>query len=354
MVMINKSLLKNGVLSAALAFSTLAFTQISFAADLPKTELTVVGTWSHLSQYKNFEQPFWANEIKEKSGGAIEAKVQGFNDMGLKGAEVVRLMRKGVIDFGSTILGYLAADDPINEAIDLAGLSPDMKTARAVTEAFKPVLEKKYLDAYGVKLLGIWPYSAQVLFCNAPISGLADLKGLKVRTANRTLAEFVGALGGTGVTMAFGEVVLGLQNKVVDCAITGSLSGYSAKWYEVSTHIYELPVGWSQVMHAVSLKKWNSLDPKVQEFLQTNITDLENRIWESAAEETVQGINCNTGKGDCKFGEPAKMEFIPISEQDRTKLKEVLNQTVLPRWFKRCGDACADEWKSTVGKVAGL
>ena len=51
-------------------------------------------------------------------------------------------------------------------------------------------------------------------------------------------------------------------------AITGSLSGNSAKWHEVSTHLYTLPLGWSHVMHAVNLKRWNSLDPKVRAFLE--------------------------------------------------------------------------------------
>lgn len=50
--------------------------------------------------------------------------------MGMKGAEIFRLMRLGVIDFGSTVLGYVAGDDARNEAIDLAGLAPDIETAR--------------------------------------------------------------------------------------------------------------------------------------------------------------------------------------------------------------------------------
>lgn len=88
------------------------------------TQLKVVGTWSNLSQYKNFEQPFWSKEITEKSGGAITADIKGFNEMGLKGGEIGRLMKQGVIDFGSTVLGYMASDDTKNEAMDLAGLEP--------------------------------------------------------------------------------------------------------------------------------------------------------------------------------------------------------------------------------------
>jgi TRAP-type C4-dicarboxylate transport system substrate-binding protein len=336
-----------GALVAGLAGTALA-------QDLPKTQLKVVGAWGMLTQYRNFEQPFWTKELAEKSGGAVTADITPFNEMGLKGAEIFRLMRLGVIDFGSTVLGYVAADDARNEAVDLAGLSPDVETARKVSDAYKPIYDKFYGERFGIKVLGIWPYSAQVLFCNGEIKGLADLKGKKVRTGNRTLAEFVEAFGGTGVTLSFSEVVPALQNKVVDCAITGTLSGNSAKWHEVSTHIYALPLGWSHVMHAVNLKRWNSLDPKVRAFLEKEITGLEDRIWKAAAQETEQGYLCNAGKDECTMGTKAKMTIVPVSDADRALLKKALDEVVLPKWAARCAGDCVPAWNASVGKVVGL
>lgn len=333
---------------------TIGLAGASFAQDMPKTPLKVVGAWGNLTQYKNFEQPFWTKEISEKSGGAITAEITPFNEMGLKGAEIYRLMRLGVIDFGSTVLGYVAADDARNEAVDLAGLAPDAATARKISDAYKPVYDKFYGERFGIKVLGIWPYSAQVLFCNGEIKGLADLKGKKVRTGNRTLAEFVEAFGGTGVTLAFNEVVPALQNKVVDCAITGTLSGNSAKWHEVATHIYALPLGWSHVMHAVNLKTWQRLDPKVRSFLEKEIAGLENRIWQAAAEETQQGYDCNAGKDSCTMGTKAKMTVVPVSDTDKAALKKALTETVLPKWAARCAGECVAEWNASVGKVVGL
>ena len=322
----------------------------ALAQDLPKTELKVVGTWSNLSLYKNFEKPFWEQDITSASNGAITATVQGFNEMGLKGPEIVRLMEQGVIDFGATILGYLAADDPRNEAIDLAGLSPDANTARRVSEAYKPTLAKLYDEEYDIKLLSIWPYSAQVMFCNRPLTSLADLKGAKVRTANRTLAEFMEAVGAEGVTMAFSEVVPAMQQGVIDCGITGSLSGYSAKWNEVATHLYALPVGWSQVILAVSNSKWNTLDPKAQEFILDQLATLEDKIWRNAEFETEQGIACTTG-GECSFGPSASMTLVPVSFEDEIMIKEVLRNTVLPKWAERCGEECAKQWSEEVGFI---
>jgi TRAP-type C4-dicarboxylate transport system substrate-binding protein len=324
------------------------------AQDLPRTHLKVVGAWGNLSQYKNFEQPFWTREIPEKSKGAVTAEITPFNEMGLKGAEIFRLMRLGVIDFGSTVLGYVAADDARNEAIDLAGLAPDVDTARRISDAYRPVYDRFYRERFGIQVLAIWPYPAQVIFCNGPISGLEDLRGKKVRTGNRTLAEFVEALGGTGVTMSFSEVVPALQNKVVDCAITGTLSGNAAKWYEVTTHLYALPVGWSQVMHAVNLKTWERLPAAVRDFLLREIRDLEDRIWKAMDEETRQGIDCNIGRDTCTMGSKGKMTLVPVSDRDRELLGRVLREVVVPKWAARCGAECVQEWNATVGAIVGI
>jgi TRAP-type C4-dicarboxylate transport system substrate-binding protein len=51
-----------------------------------------------------------------------------------------------------------------------------------------------------------------------------------------------------------------LQNGVVDCAVTGAGSGYSAGWWEVSTHLLPIPLGgWDSVVTAMNLDRWNSL-----------------------------------------------------------------------------------------------
>ncbi|OZI58524.1 TRAP transporter substrate-binding protein [Bordetella genomosp. 1] len=343
--------MKQAWIAAALA---VAITGIAHAQDLPKTQLKVVGGLSNLTAYNDYERPFWTKTIPEHSKGQVTADIKGFNEMGLKGPELLRLMSQGVIEFGTATLAYFASDNPINEAIDLAGLAPDVKTAREVTNAFEPVYAKVYGDGANVKLLGISTYPAQVLFCNAQISGLADVKGKKVRTSSRTTAEFIEALGGTSVTMPFGEVVPALQNKVVDCAITGSLSGYSAKWYEVSTHLYALPINWNQQIHAVNQKAWDKLDPKVRTFLQAEIKTLVDNIWEAAAKQTQEGYDCNTGAAACTQPVKGKMTLVQPTDADRALLKKVLNESVLPKWAARCSAQCVKDFNATVGPVVGL
>jgi len=340
------------ILGGALALS--AVSGIASAAEnLPKTKVNVVGTWANLSIYKQREKPFWTKTIPADSNGAVTADIKAFTEMGLKGGEVFRLMKTGVIDFGSTVLGYVAGDDPENEAVDLAGFSADIDVARKVVDAYKPVLADLYEKKYGIKLLAVFPFHAQVMYCNGKISGLSDLKGKKVRTFSKSLSEFVDAVGGTGVNIPFGEVVPAMQKGVVDCAITGALSGNLAKWSEVTTDLYALPVGWSMVMHGVNLKSWNKLDPAVQKFLSKEISTWENSVWAEADKETKVGLSCNTG-GPCDGGNPATLNLVPVSAVDKAKLRDIMENVIVPKWANRCGGACVAKWNDTVGKVVGM
>ena len=336
------------LLTAALLASTSALAQ-----ELPKTHVKITGGLSNLTAYQQFEQPFWTKTIPEQSKGQVTAEIKGFNEMGIKGPELLRLMGSGVIEFGTATLSYFASDNPINEAVDLAGLAPDVKTAREVTKGFEPVLAKLYGQGNNVKLLGMSTYPAQVLFCNADIKGLADIKGKKVRTSSRTQADFVEALGGSSVTLAFGEVVRALQNKVVDCAITGSLSGYSAKWYEVSTHLVALPINWNQQMHAANGKTWANLKPPVQTFLQTQIDALMDQIWDAAAKQTQEGYDCNTGAAACTQAVKGKMVLVQPSAADRDLLKKIRDQ-VIAKWAARCNAQCVNDFNATIGKQLGV
>lgn len=320
------------------------------AQDYPETRLTVQGGWATAGIYQEIEVPFWTERLPSVTGGKVTASITSLNEKGLKGPEVFRLMRMGVIDFGTSALGYVAGDDPQNEGPDLAGIALDIETARKVSDAYKPTLSKLYMEKYGIKLLMLYPAEAQVFWCNSPIASLSDLRGKKVRTGNRTVADFVEAAGGVTVTMPFGEVVTSLQLGVIDCAVTGTFSGNSAGWHEVTTHLYPLTVGWSPFMYAVNARTWERLDPSLQTLLTGELAKLEDEIWSAGAVRTAEGLSCATG-GDCTFGKKGSMTLVPLAEADTELRSKLVKDVVLSRFAERCGDECMADWNETVGAL---
>jgi TRAP-type C4-dicarboxylate transport system substrate-binding protein len=325
------------------------------AQDIQSTTLSVVGSWSSLQLHKKYEQPFWGETIPSESGGKIEVELSTFDQQGLKGGEVFRLLDNGLFDIGATVADYTVQDAPELEGLDLPMMAPDVAEARKVAKAYKPVLDDALRKRFDAKLLNVVPYPQQVVFCNTPISSLSDLEGKKVRASGRTTAEFVNGVGAEGITMGFSEVPTALQRGVIDCAITGSLPGYSSGWYEMSTHLYALPVGgWDHVVTAVRLETWNGLNEATQEFLMAQNEQYENHVWDSAIQRTEDGINCLTGNGPCPLGEPGSLKLVEATEGDIELAREILKETILPNWAERVDNEWVQRWNDTIGGVVNL
>jgi len=316
-------------------------------------QLHVVGSWNSLTLFKNFEKPFWTETVPQELG--IKTSMTSLGQVKLKGPAVVRQMSMGVFDVVHTVADYIVSDSPDLAGLDLPGVTTDIETAKKTVEAYRPTLEKYLKRDFDVKLLSVVPYPAQVLFSRVPIKGLDDLKGKKIRASGWTTSEFVTALGATGVTMSFSEVPQSLQRGVVDCAITGSLSGYSAGWGEVSKYIYPLPVGgWDYVIGIISMNSWNSLSKEQQDKLQTLIHEkLEEPGWAVTARETKEGVDCLTGK-TCPHGEAQNLIEVPVTDEARTKVKKVLINNVLPALAKKVTPGTISTWNETIGKVVGI
>lgn len=327
-----------------------ALLSAAWAQELPVTALKVLGGLSTRSTYKQVEQPFWLKTIPEHSAGQITAEIKGFDEMGLKGTELLKLMKQGVVEFGVIPLIYPAADTAIYEAVDLAGLATDAKTARQVSTSFAPVLAKHLSATYQSKFLGVSPFAPQVLFCNIPIRGLQDLKGKTVRVITRSQAELIEALGAKSLSMPIAEVLQAFQKKTIACAVASSMAGYTAKWYTVSTHLYALPLGWNQEIHAVNQKVWDQLNADVRALLEINLAKLTERLWLFAESETQKGYDCNTGAKSCPMAPKGKMTLVRPTQADLATIKRLATQNIVGKWATRCSASCVSEFNQSIGK----
>ncbi|MFN4087884.1 MAG: TRAP transporter substrate-binding protein [Alphaproteobacteria bacterium] len=318
-----------------------------------QTQLKAVGTWGNLSNWQHIEKPFWEKDLPEASGGSLTGDAKPLTELGLRGFEVMRLLKLGVFDVAHALPIYVA-EDAVIEGIDLAGVATDFKTARAVADAYRDVLADALSKNYSAKLLNVYPFPAQVFYCRTPISGIADLKGKKVRVQGASQGDFVEAVGGAPVTIAFAEVVPAMQKGVVDCGITGTMPGYKAKWYEVASHVFTLPVGFTITFTAINENSWNKLDEKQQEALLKASAAFEDKGWEVIEAENEEGIACGTGTGECTVGAPGKMTLVKPGEADVKARETALNEGVLRKWAQRCGADCVKQWNETVGKVVDL
>jgi TRAP-type transport system periplasmic protein len=324
------------------------------AAELPEMTVNAIGLNSRTVASTVDEVPFWNERIPEASDGRITAEFTPVDLSGVRDEQVMRMTTLGVVTFTSGDISKMAGDDPVFEGCDLAGLTLDIETARAACDAWAPTMSRVMEEKFNIKLLGTGTNPPQVFWCREPISGLDDLAGKKIRVFNQTMNDFIGAVGGTTVSMPFAEVVPALQRGVVDCGVTGTLSGNTAGWPEVSTHLYPMYLGWSINYQSVNLDAWNSWPEEVQAFFTEQFEALEDQMWATGAKAVADAENCNFGKDPCEMGTKVDMTLVEITEEDRERHKELMESVVLAEWGKRCGRDCAEEWNQTVGPVVGL
>lgn len=308
-------------------------------------------------QYTKVDVPLLRDALQQKSNGRIEVQLSAWPERNLNGTEVIRVVRSGQIDIGGAPLSTVSGDVPLLDGADLIGLNPEIAQARKVVDALIPVANKE-LERFGTKIVAAYPFSAQVIWCRAPLTGLADLKGRKVRGFGPAANEFINAIGAQAVAIGFPEVYGSLERGVVDCAITGSGSGNAAKWYEVTTHIYTLPIAWSVAGYFVNLAWWNKLDAPVRALVEAQLKEVENAQWALGAESTQDGIDCNIGNAaGCKLGTLVTrnpMTEVKPTAADKAIVVKTLDDTVLPSWVKRCGAHCGDVYNQTIAPITGV
>jgi TRAP-type C4-dicarboxylate transport system substrate-binding protein len=331
--------------------ATTALAAPAFAEDL-----SVVGSWSSLPLHNQYEVPFWTMTLPEASGGAINVELTTHNQMSLGLGDIYPLLGQGVYDVAMTVGDYAVSDAPELEGLDVPLLALTADDARAMVDAARPMVSDIFETRFNSHVLAIAPYPPQVVFCNHEINSLADLEGLKVRASGRMTALLLEALGAEGVNVSFAEVPGALQNGVVDCAVTGAGSGYSAGWWEVSTHLLPIPLGgWDPVVTAMNLDKWNSLDGDTQALISSEIvTGFEDPAWASAQDALVNDVACLTGNGECPTGEARSMTLVEVSDEDFARARDLLTSEVLPDWAERAGGDWAARWNDSVGQVVGV
>ncbi len=324
------------------------------AQQLDKKQFNVVGTWNFLTNWQKLEQPLWATDLPAASKGNITGNIKSITELNLKGTELLRLIKQGVFDAGAVLPIYVEDGAAVIEASDIAGVAKDFKMGRDIVNAWMPEMQKVMGEKHGAIILGTFPFPEQVFYCRGDIRTIDDLKGKKVRVQGTSQGDFAAAVGAVGVTIAFGEVVPALEKGVVDCGITGTMPGYKAKWTEVTNTLFRLPVGYTIGIWVMNQGVWNKLSKDTQTFLTQQMKAHEDKSWKIIEAETEEGVACNTGTGACSVGPAGKLKLVRPSASDLKAREKALNEVVLARWAKRCGDACATTWNELVGKTYNL
>jgi TRAP-type C4-dicarboxylate transport system substrate-binding protein len=290
-------------------------------------KLKLMGINRAVDNFKAYEQ--WGRVVEQRTNGRVTFDVTSLPELGLGGAEIVRVLKTGVVDIAEIYGGFVAGELPLIEIVELPGVFPDAATAKQAHQAWKPHFAKLLEEKANAVLLARAVYPEQVFFSKKPLRSLQDFKGLKTRVHSVVLSHLVAGLGGQPLTIPFAEVYTALERGTLDAAITGTKPGADVKLFEVSKYLAG-PIGLRpHVGIAINKDIWRKLPGDVREIMQEEAL----KVIEDPSADLVERLN----RDGIAINEKHGMESLTFSPEVVAAIREVARTKIVPDWVRRAG-----------------
>lgn len=190
---------------------------VSGAQAQDKTVQLKLSSWVPPAHPLNPSLQAWAADIEKASGGTIKSTLFPSEQLG-KAMDHYDMARDGIADFAYVNPGYQPGRFPIIAAGELPFLVANAKGGSAALDAwYRKYAPTEMKDVHFCFAFMLDPGTFHSR--NKKIVVPADIRGLKVRPADATMAAFVTLLGGTNVQASAPEAREVLERGVAD-AIT--------------------------------------------------------------------------------------------------------------------------------------
>ncbi len=232
----------------------------------------------------------WAQKIESQSKGAIKIKFVPGGALGKPG-QAYDMVTKGVADIGWDICDYSPGKFPLTTVVELPFM---VETAEQASVALWKTYEKfpefqaEYSDTKLLMLSGHAPgFFATV---KKPVTKLADLKGMKIKTASSFTTDALTLFGAVPVVQPVTETYTSLKLGVVD-GVVSPFDGIAIfKLHEILQHY--TPANFYSLVFwiAMNKKKFNSLPDDLKQVIEENSGLALSRIHGKSFDETYASM----------------------------------------------------------------
>jgi TRAP-type mannitol/chloroaromatic compound transport system substrate-binding protein len=236
----------------------------------------------------------FADRLEQMSAGRF--KIQVFPGGALGNAlKVPETVKNGVAEMGHTWMGYDWGKDPTT--VLFGGYAGSFDTERMLHWLYEGGgidMQRQFRDeSEGVISMPLFIRTAEVfLHSRKPVKTLADLKGLKLRTAGAWL-EMAKDLGAAPVTTAGGEVYPMLERGAIDATEWGTLwENITPGFYKVAKYLSYPGVHQPTAPFELVINKdaWNKLSAADKKLVETVAKLVTFESWLKIGQEDAKAL----------------------------------------------------------------
>lgn len=290
----------------------------------------------------------FAADVGARSGGALAIRVVSGGALGIRDADVLRVLPTGAVDLSLVWANYLGRDAPALAAAFIQGaVGSAVELERAL-----PVVRESYAaalaewDVVAAGFLAIPMLEASVFCRDEPVRTLADLSGRKLRVWAKDQVSTFGRLGISAQIVPQADLYFAMKTGVVDCALYPALYAHTVGMPEVARFAaYLYPMAGGPYVIGAGRARWTALSAT-------------ERAWITAAADAMW-MRSNDYSGDHARELAARaalaeqgirwLEDFPASDRER------LLDSVARTWEEQARQAGGDApvWRARVLEAIG-
>ena len=219
----------------------------------------------------------WAEKVVERSNGELKPNI--FYGTALLPPQAhLSGLQDGIAQLTHHAGTYTPSDLPEDNVISMLamGIDDSMAVVMAMTDfgINDPEMKARF-DQLGIVFLGAFATPPYILMCKEPITSLADMEGLKIRTPGAVQADWARSVGAVPVTVPSTEMFTGLEKGQLDCASNAANDLKSRSLWDVAKHTNLISLGlyFHGWQYAFNKDYWKTLSPEHRRILMDTMAE---------------------------------------------------------------------------------
>lgn len=224
--------------------------------------------------------------------------------------EAVEQVQIGALQIARISLGVVGPVAPDVDVFNMPFVFRDISHMRAVIDGpiGAELLEKVSNSPARLVALGWMDGGSRSLYTKKLVKSPADMKGIKVRMmGNPLFVDTMNAMGGNGISMAYGEVFSALQTGVIDGAENNPPSFFTSNHYTTGMKYYaqtnHLIIPELLVMSKITWDKLSADDKTLVKKLAREAQMEQRVLWDKSVADYTAKLKA------------AGVEFVPVDQK---------------------------------------
>lgn len=285
----------------------------------------------------NFQyQKDWTDLVAKRSDGKVKIELLPVGTV-VEYNETLDAVAGGILDGQICDSSYWAGKDPAFGLISnpVGAWSDPAQMIDFVENGGGKEIMQELLGSYGLHFIGVTTPGLEAFVSRVPLNGVADLKGVKVRSPEGPIANVFAAAGASPVNLPASEVYTSLDKGVVDAAdysvfsVNQQLGLNKIAPHPVYPGFHSLPL----VEVSMNKEKWEALPDDVKTMLQETVKEFQQAQINGLKKADLAAIEEAKASGAITIHnwppeERAKFRKIAVAEWSRLATKSPMSQKV--------------------------